>query len=355
MPWRWLIDRDERLDPLEVLGVLGDVLARRDQVGDERDLLAELGVLLEEQVECREPAQDVLGEVGAVDAEDQVLAAAAQDLALVLVDGRALRRLAEGLGRDRQRVGADPHLAVLEADDAGLLVDLEIKQVAAAEQEVAPVGAGVERDDVVGQDPLEDVLAQIAWQDTPGVGLGPRDVDEVVQEHVRPRVADELGRGVEVVVVEHHDGALDAFELLDHRVGEVAVDDLVAVLVGLHLPAPDVGRVREVPEVVLDEPQHRVRDHVVEAVVGLGVGLDEADAVGHVVELAVERPPAVDLRRLGVLGRHRRGHPEGVAVVDEARQGGHQPTGAPLRLQLPRVVAFERRRPAVGDEHELCV
>ena len=44
-------DRDERLDPLEVLGVLGHVGPRRHQLGDERDPLAELRVLLEEQVE----------------------------------------------------------------------------------------------------------------------------------------------------------------------------------------------------------------------------------------------------------------------------------------------------------------
>ena len=37
------------------------------------------GMLVEEGVEGLEAAQDVLGEVGAVDADDQVLAAAAQD------------------------------------------------------------------------------------------------------------------------------------------------------------------------------------------------------------------------------------------------------------------------------------
>src|SRR6476660_2080325 len=61
---------------------------------------------------------------------------------------------------DRQRVGADPDLAVLPVDDAGLHVDVELHQVAAALQEVAPVGARVEADDVVGEDPAEDLLAQ---------------------------------------------------------------------------------------------------------------------------------------------------------------------------------------------------
>ena len=74
-------DRDERLDALEVLRVLGHVRPRRHQLRDERDLLAELRVLLEEQVEGGEPAQDVLRQVRAVDAQDQVVAPPAQQLA----------------------------------------------------------------------------------------------------------------------------------------------------------------------------------------------------------------------------------------------------------------------------------
>ena len=74
--------RDQGVDPLHVLGVLGHVLARGLQVGDEGDLFAELRVLGEEGVEGGEATQHVLGEVGAVDADDQVLAAALQHLAL---------------------------------------------------------------------------------------------------------------------------------------------------------------------------------------------------------------------------------------------------------------------------------
>ena len=74
-------DGDQRLDALEVLGVLGHVGPGRHQLGDEGDLLAELGVLLEEDVERGEAAQDVLGEVGAVDAQDQVLAPAGSSCA----------------------------------------------------------------------------------------------------------------------------------------------------------------------------------------------------------------------------------------------------------------------------------
>ena len=44
-------DRDQGLDPLEVLGVLGHVLAGGLQMGDEGDLLAELGMV--DQERCR--------------------------------------------------------------------------------------------------------------------------------------------------------------------------------------------------------------------------------------------------------------------------------------------------------------
>ena len=181
---------------------------------------------------------------------------------------------------DRQRVRAHPHLAVAARrdDDAALEVDLQAHQVAAALQEVAPVGARVKADDVVGQQAREDLLADARRQHAPGVGLRPRDVHEVVQEGVRARPADQAGQRVEVVVVDHHDRLLGALQLLDDRLGEVFVDGVVAELEGLDLLAADVRRVGQVPQVVLDEPQHRVGDDVVEAVVGVGVRDHQAHA-----------------------------------------------------------------------------
>ena len=81
-------DRHDRLDPLEVLGVLGDIGPGRHQLGDERDPLAELGVLVEEHVEGGETAQDVLRQVGAVDPEDQI---GRDDAAATLAQSRATR------------------------------------------------------------------------------------------------------------------------------------------------------------------------------------------------------------------------------------------------------------------------
>ena len=309
-------------------------------------------MLLEEEVERGEAAQHVLGQVGAVHAQDQVLAPAAQDLLLVLRHLGAAGRPLEALGRDRQRVGAHPHLAALEADDAGLLVHVHVEQLAAAEHEVALVGARVEADDVVGEHALEDLLAHVAREHPPGVRLGPRDVHEVVEEHVRVGVPDRARRDVQVVVVQHHHGVL-AVDLLEHRAGEVLVHGAVAVLEGVDLVAADVRRVREVPEVVLDEPQQRVRDDVVELVVGLRVALDEPDLVGHAVHVAVERAAAVLPADLDVLVRHRGGDPERVTMVHEPGERRHQPAAAPGDRQLAALVALERRGTAVRDEDEL--
>ena len=67
-------DRDECLDALEVLRVLRHVRARGHELRDERHPLANLRVLFEEEVERGEAAQDVLGEVGTIDAQDQEVA-----------------------------------------------------------------------------------------------------------------------------------------------------------------------------------------------------------------------------------------------------------------------------------------
>ena len=289
-----------------------------------------------------EAAQDVLGQVGAVDAQDQVVAPAAQQL---LAPARATPSergdVEQRLGVDRQRVVAHPHLAVLEVHDAGLEVDLEVHEVAAALQEVAPVGGGVEADDVVGQQAAVELLADLLGQHAPGVALRPRDVHEVVQEDVGARAAHERGQRVEVVVVDHHDRLVVALDLLDDGGGEVLVDDVVAVLERLDLVAPDVRGVGEVPEVVLDEPQHRVGEDVVEAVVGLGVADDQAHLVLAARRRAHAERLALGLVRLArVAVGQRRGDPHRVAVRRQARQGRHQPA----RPALDAAVVLEGHR-----------
>ena len=207
----------------------------------------------------------------------------------------------------------------------------------------------MEADDVVGQQPLVELVADAVGQHAPRVRLRPRDVHEVVQEDVRPRAADDRRQRVQVVVVHHHDGLLDPVDLLDDRLGEVVVDHLVAVVEGLDLAAPHVRGVGEVPEVVLDEPQHRVGDDVVEAVVGLGIGGDEP----HLV-LAARRGADPDRAAVGLAGahgvhrRHRRGDPGDLAVRGQTGERRDEPAGPALH----RSVLLEGDRAAVGDQDE---
>jgi hypothetical protein len=127
-----------------------------------------------------------------------------------------------------------------------------------------------------------------------------------VQEDVGARTADELRQRVEVVVVDHHDRFDDAVDLVDHGPCEVLVDDVVAELERLDLVAADVRRVRDVPQVVLNEPQHRVGEDAVEALVGVGVRFDEAHEEAVAGRRAhLERAVPIACRGCGVVLGHR--------------------------------------------------
>ena len=62
--------------------------------------------------------------------------------------------------------------------------------------------------------------------------------------------------------------------------------------------------------------------------------------------LDLERPAPVLLRHAHVLVRHGRGDPDGVAVVHQPRERGHQPAAA-----APRLAVLEGGGPAVRDEN----
>ena len=76
--------------------------------------------------------------------------------------------------------------------------------------------------------------------------------------------------------MEEHGGVGLLVQLRQNRVGERAVRGLVALVPRVVKRGIDLGCVRELPQRVVDEPQHRVRDDVVVPVVRLGLVRDEA-------------------------------------------------------------------------------
>ncbi len=111
----------------------------------------------------------------------------------------------------------------------------------------------------------------------------------------------------------------------------------------------DVRGVGQVPEVVLDEPQHRVGDDVVEAVVGVRLGGRRGGPRSRCRRrLHRERLPAGLARLLGVAVGHRRRDPDDLAMRREAGQRRDQAAAAARE----RAVDVERHRAAVGHEDE---
>ena len=204
--------------------------------------------------------------------------------------------------------------------------DLEVHQIAAALQEVALVGPRVEADDVVRQQPVVDLARASRFGSTRQASGWVQGMWTKWCRKTSGRASRTIaGQRVEVVVVDHHDGLVLALDLVHHGFGQVAVDLLVALLERHHLVPADVRRVAQVPEVVLDEPEHRVGDDVVEAVVGLVVGLDEAHAEGAALgRLDLERLAAVLAGDLDVLVGHR-------ATRSRSRRGGRRGPSARSR------------------------
>ena len=239
--------------------------------------------------------------------------------------GRAGGELVE-LGRvDRDRVRGDDGPPSVVIDGPLLTVDGGAEHRLRRGEEAVPPADGVEADDVVGEQAVVDGAPHLHREHVPVVRLRPGNVDEVGERRLRSRAADEPRCEVQVVVVEQDRRVRSVVELLDDRGREPRVHRRVAVPGGVRLGA-DARGAREIPEVVLDEPEHRVRDDVVVAVEVGRVVLDEPQAVRNpVAARLVERAAA----RLGgdgpVLVRDRAGDPGHVVAGDEGRSAVTRP------------------------------
>jgi hypothetical protein len=194
-------------------------------------------------------------------------------------------------------------------------------------------------------------------------------VQEERQHRLGTALPHLLGDQVEVVVVDHDQGAAAAsLDLLDHRLGEQLVDGHIAVLPGVVLAPGQLGGEGQPVHAVLEEPQQRVGDHGVEVVVRLLLDLDQAQPHGGGRPFLGGRPVPVEQPRLGlegdldglvamlggdggVLVGGGGAHPDGVGKVGhQPGERRDQPAGTTAG-GAARLVAPERNRPAVRQQH----
>ena len=103
------------------------------------------------------------------------------------------------------------------------------------------------------------------------------------KRHIGDALANEPRREIEVVVVQEDRGVGLAAELVDDGVCERPVHRHVPLTPRVMHPVIEVRRPRQRPEVMLEKPQRRIRDHVVEPVVDDLVVRDEVEPVGRPV------------------------------------------------------------------------
>ena len=209
---------------------------------------------LEVELEGAEAADDVLRRIGAVDAEDQLLGAPLDQVALGGQNLVALGKVFELRDVDRDRMGSDPCAPPPVVGGAVDEVRVRTDEVARGAQEVHAPAVCVEADHVVREQAVVDRLPHRPRQDVPVVRLRPRDVDEVGEQRVGDPLADETGREVQVVVVEEDRRVRVELQLLDDRIGEAVVHAGVAFVPCVLQRDVDRRRVGELPEVVLEEP-----------------------------------------------------------------------------------------------------
>ena len=317
--------------------VLLDVRPGGDKEGEEVDLPVELRVLPQEDLVRPEPPDDVLAGLRPVHAHDGVLGTERVQPAVVLHRPRRGGDALHLFNIDGRGKGPDAGLMTSEGDGAFGEVDLGVvEEAAAAVEEVVDVRLRLETHQVRGAQALTDRGADGDGEQLPEVGRGPGNVDEVVDERAGKARPDHAGHQVQMVVVEHNQRRgvhlLDG-GLCDYGVREGLVHQPVARRPGVVDHAVDIGRVGRAPHVVLEKPEERVAEDVVELVVYAARGRDVADGdpLG-----GQRRANSLPLRLLAgptVAFAEGVGHPGELVAVDDAAQGGYDRAAARSWLQ----------------------
>ena len=300
-----------------------------------------------------EPAHDVLGGVDAIDPEDQLPRPVREECPLALDHSRRVAGGFELGDVDPDRPRDHTRAAVRVLDRACNRVHIRAEQRLAGSEERPAPALGVEADHVVREQPLVNRDPRLGRQRMPVVRLRPRDVDEVGSHRVWPRFPHEARSEIEVVVVEEHLRLGLPGELVERCRGESLVDRHVTLL-----PRPVERGVKgrrsaKTPQIVLEEPEGRIRDDVVVGVVRLGRMRHEAKAiVGAVARGLGERALVLGGKR-AVLVAHRARDPGHVMAREQAAERRDEPAAAAPCHSFAVVTAPVDDGRSIGDNEKL--
>ena len=143
-------------------------------------------------------------------------------------------------------------------------------------------------------------------------------MNEMFDNCFRQCLTNLLRHQVEVVVVHHHtDGAAVGLALGHHRIGEGAVYLDVPVFPGVVHSAVNGGCVGGAPHVVLEEPEERVAERVVELVVDAAGGVDVPERDTGAGQCGLDALTVALLPYPAVSFTHCAGHPGEVHIPHE--------------------------------------
>src|SRR5581483_4580647 len=176
---------------------------------------------------------------------------------------------------------------------------------------------------------------------------GPGDVGEVEDGGFRQALSHVGGGQIEVVVLKHDVGSGAAAGCLDNGLGEGLVDADVAVVPGLVDRTADVRGTGGVPHEMLQEPEQRVGEGVIEALVDGARHLHEVD-----VDLRIRQLHGApgELRGAPVAFRHGGGDPGDGDEAAGCQKRRHHATAAAVGDQFAvRIEAVFDRAAVAGD------
>ena len=129
-----------------------------------------------------------------------------------------------------------------------LVVDARLERAIDGVEEIVAVILDVETEQIVAEQAVQDVLLPRA--DAERLAVRPRDVPELADRDVGPRLLHESRQQREVIVLHEHDGAVVA-DFFDHRIGEAAIHPHVLMPVRIVELRARIGDVAERPQRVV--------------------------------------------------------------------------------------------------------